>query len=74
MCSVPDLAALHHVNDVIVVAPDIFILIFQWTVINGDKRLPAAKLPEMSGIIYYFSVQVKQEIRLKSKITLTENI
>ncbi len=58
MSSVPDLAAFHHVNDIIVVAPDVLHLAGKRTGQVSGQLFTTAQLPEMVFVGYNLSVEV----------------
>jgi len=54
----PYFASFHYVDDIIMMAPGILKSIFERTIKNGNKRLTAAKLPELAGIPCYVGIHV----------------
>lgn len=55
----PDLSAFYHVNDVVILAPNIFKLLFYGTIVDADKRFPATELAENARVVFYGSVEVE---------------
>jgi hypothetical protein len=56
MRGMPYPPAFHDINDVITIAPEIFIFGLILTVDNSNERLPAVQLPVVVGIAGYFGI------------------
>jgi hypothetical protein len=50
MGSMPDFSAFHHINNIVVMAPEIFISIFKTAIVRSQKRLTAGETPEPVGV------------------------
>ena len=50
MGGMPDLSALHNIDDIIIMTPEIFIFIFFSAVKNSKQRVSAGKPPEANRI------------------------
>ena len=53
MTRVPDLPAIHHINNVIMVGPEIFKFVFKPTVICGEKGVPTGESLATAWIVCY---------------------
>ena len=58
----PDLSSLHYIYNVIVVAPETLVFIFQPAIKNGNKGLAAGKPAAADGVIFYMCIKIIQEI------------
>lgn len=58
MPGVPGLLALYHVDNVIVVAPNVFKLLFEGTIVEGNERFLATQLAVNTRMALYGSVKV----------------
>jgi len=67
MRCMPDLFPFKHIDDVVVVAPEVCVLCIQRALIRGDECFATGELPEEAGVGYYLGVQVKQNKYLRSK-------
>ena len=60
MGCMPDLSAFNYINDVVIMAPEIFELVLQSAIKDCDKRLSAGKPPASAGICGNMGVKVVQ--------------
>jgi len=72
----PDLSALHHVHNVVMVAPEICIFIFEPAIEYGEERIPARQFPATSKIGYNMVIKIVQclQVSVRRNWTKTADI
>jgi hypothetical protein len=61
MSRMPDLPSLHHINDIVMVAPKVLKLFFEPTVVAGEQGITNGQAFTTTGIIGYMGVYVIQD-------------